>query len=156
MFTFCASFFFQAEKVLARIVVVKWKLQISCALFKSLCRPSQQPPTLLMLENVHIFNKLVGWQFPHSAQFRPDWWKVFSPLLLWLSDVCFFVCECFFAFMLWIKSSMVLKTRDLCRSNSPGLPYTHKWMTKFCFSCRAAPFCSFQGLIDSASLKMLI
>ena len=46
----------------------------------------------------------------------------------------------------WVQSSMVLRARDLSRSNSAGLiSYTHKQITKSCFSCRAEPPLVFTG-----------
>lgn len=105
---------------------------------------------------LHIFKADV-WTVPlplsDSAQADGRSW---SAGMLTLLPSAFMAFRCVSLPSCWVQSSMVLSTRDLCRSNSVGLiSYTHKRVTKSCFSCRAAPLYSLPGLIDAALLKRL-
>lgn len=95
----------------------------------------------------------MGGQSPSSVRLSPGLWKV---LKRWYADtstpslygfqMCVSLWMCASLPSCWVQSSMVLRARDLSRSNSAGLiSYTHKQITKSCFSCRAEPPLVFTG-----------
>lgn len=104
----------------------------------------------------------MGGQFPASLMEGLEvavCWLYYT--LLYGFQMC--ISSCMYASLpsCWVQSSMVLRARDLCRSNSVGLiSYIHKQVTKSCFFggvfVGQHPFNSSWGLIDAVSLKMLL
>lgn len=110
-----------------------------------------QPPHVIPLFKTDV------WTVALLCQIGPSLMEGLEVVVCWHFtfygfQMCVSLCMCVSLPSCWVQSSMVLKARDPCRSNSAGLiSSTNKQMTKSCFSCKAEPLCSLQGLIDAAS-----
>lgn len=100
-------------------------------------------------------------QFLAFLWFRSGWWKV---LKWWYADsptlsvydfqMCFSLCMCASLPSRCVQSSVVLRARDLCRSNSVGLiSYTHKHITVFVFLAGQHPFTLHEAWLMQSPLK---